>query len=81
MQYILHITKDCNFNCSYCYQKKTNEYMDKSIAINLIDYAYNDAIMNHKKTATISFYGGEPLLYKGTEKDTFSDKRSVSFFV
>lgn len=64
MQYILHITKDCNFNCSYCYQKKTNEYMDKSIAINLIDYAYNDAIMNHKKTATISFYGGEPLLYK-----------------
>lgn len=64
MQYILHITKDCNFDCSYCYQKKTHDFMEKAIALQLVDFAYNDAILNHKKTATISFYGGEPLLYK-----------------
>lgn len=64
MQYILHITKECNFNCTYCYQKKTNDFMDKDVAIKLVDFGYKDAILNHRKTATISFYGGEPLLCK-----------------
>ncbi len=39
--------------------------MEESTAIKLIDFAYNDAILNHQKNATISFYGGEPLLHKG----------------
>jgi len=64
MQYILHITKDCNFDCGYCYQEKTNDFMDEAIAIKLVDFAYHDAISNNKKNATISFYGGEPLLCK-----------------
>ena len=64
MQYILHITKECNFNCSYCYQEKTNEFMGEDVAIKLVDFAYNDAIANNKKNASISFYGGEPLLCK-----------------
>jgi len=64
MQYILHITKDCNFNCGYCYQSKTNEFMNLDIALKLVDFAYNDAVLHGKKKATISFYGGEPLLCK-----------------
>ena len=64
MQYILHVTKDCNFNCSYCYQEKANDFMDEAISVKLVDFAYNDAVKNNKKKAVISFYGGEPLLCK-----------------
>ena len=64
MQYILHITKNCNFDCNYCYQEKSNDFMSKDIAIKIADFALEDALKKNKKSADISFYGGEPLLCK-----------------
>jgi uncharacterized protein len=52
------VTEDCNFNCSYCYQKKAKKYMDLSLVKKAVDYFspfFDDG-------CHVSFYGGEPLL-------------------
>lgn len=56
--YVLHITKECNCDCKYCYEKdKTSTYTWDDIK-NYLDtlFQYN------KNNFTIEFLGGEPLL-------------------
>lgn len=63
MNLTLHLTSNCNMNCSYCYNTK-NEYqqdMTFAIAQKAIDYAVNKSL---SKTINITFVGGEPLLKK-----------------
>lgn len=52
------LTEDCNFNCSYCYQKKGNKYLDMSNIKKAVDFFFPYL----KEKCHISFYGGEPLL-------------------
>jgi len=52
------VTEDCNFSCSYCYQKKTTKYLGSSILIKALDFFWP---FFEEKTF-INFYGGEPLL-------------------
>jgi len=55
--YVLHITKECNLNCTYCYEKdKTSTYTWDEIRILL------DNITLHNKDFTLEFLGGEPCL-------------------
>jgi sulfatase maturation enzyme AslB (radical SAM superfamily) len=52
------VTDDCNFNCSYCMQKKEKKYIDKTTIKKAVDFFYpyfND-------TPAVAFYGGEPLM-------------------
>ncbi len=52
------LTEECNFNCSYCYQKIGKTAMDIALLKKAFDYFspfFND-------DSHISFYGGEPLL-------------------
>ena len=63
MNLTLHITSNCNMNCSYCYDKEIEYQKDMtfSIAQKAIDFAVNQT---NSKTITITFVGGEPLLKK-----------------
>ncbi|MFC2156119.1 radical SAM protein, partial [Acidobacteriota bacterium] len=52
------VTEECNFDCSYCYQKKGNTAMDMALLKKAFDYFspfFND-------DPHISYYGNEPLL-------------------
>lgn len=52
------VTDDCNFNCSYCYQKKDKTYLDITTAKNAVDFF----LPFFTQECFINFYGGEPLL-------------------
>lgn len=53
------VTDDCNFNCSYCYQKKEKKTINNSTIETAVDFFY--PFFNNNKIH-IAFYGGEPLL-------------------
>lgn len=56
MNLVLYVTSKCNLNCSYCYVKKSKEVMKLQ--------TYIDIFKKYKKEIdTITFFGGEPLLY------------------
>jgi sulfatase maturation enzyme AslB (radical SAM superfamily) len=56
--FTLILTYDCNFNCTYCFQKKTKEYLDKKTLIRILEFFF--PFFNQE--FFINFYGGEPLL-------------------
>lgn len=53
------VTDDCNFNCSYCMQKKEKKSITNSTIDAAIDFFYP---FLKGDTIRIGFYGGEPLL-------------------
>lgn len=56
MDLVLYVTNKCNLNCTYCFVNKSNEVMKMK--------TYIDAFNKYKeKIDTITFFGGEPLLY------------------
>ncbi len=67
--YVFLITYDCNFRCSYCYEKgisQNSRFSNKIISKELVDYAYQaiQIIQTEKrlKPKNITLYGGEPLM-------------------
>lgn len=52
------LTEECNFECSYCFQKKGSKYIDIFAVENAIDFFL--PYLNEQ--CSISFTGGEPLL-------------------
>lgn len=60
MNYIIHLTDNCNLNCKYCYENKKNSEIDFEYIKDIIDYE----IKQKNKFAGLAFYGGEPLLKK-----------------
>jgi len=52
------LTTDCNYHCSYCYQKKSESYMSTDAAKEAIDFFFPFL----DQECMINFYGGEPLL-------------------
>ncbi|UCH93731.1 MAG: radical SAM protein [Candidatus Aminicenantes bacterium] len=56
----LIVTDDCNFNCSYCLQKKEKKYMDNTTIKTAVDFFY--PFLKGDDKIYINFYGGEPLL-------------------
>jgi len=55
----LHLTENCNMNCSYC----TREKRPSDMTENVLDHAC-EMIFSSGKKAGVSFFGGEPLLRK-----------------
>ena len=66
MEYIIHLTENCNLNCSYCYKSKKKKDISFENIKNLINYE----ISKKSKYSIIYFYGGEPLLQKDMIKNT-----------
>ena len=57
--YVIHVTKECNMNCLYCYEKdKTSTYTWEEVK------GFIDAILENRTSNTfgIEFLGGEPML-------------------
>lgn len=73
-QMILHVTENCPVRCTYCIFSETYEYtrnltttsMPLEVAIDAVNYFFEMLKPIAKKipgkTASISFYGGEPVL-------------------
>lgn len=51
---------DCNFKCSYCYQRKKIEYMDNATVESILNLI-NKQLFNHRHLH-ITWFGGEPSL-------------------
>lgn len=60
------ITRNCNYNCSYCgnWNKQHSPYLSKTDAFKIVDYLHEIKC----DTMTIIFLGGEPLLYPYLEE-------------
>ncbi len=56
--FTFYLTEECNFRCTYCYQKKRNSFME----IPTIDKAIAFFSPHFAPDCIINFYGGEPLL-------------------
>ncbi len=55
--YVLHITKECNMACQYCYEKdKTSTYTWDELKVTL------DNIIKYNNHFNLEFLGGEPCL-------------------
>jgi len=54
------VTDDCNFNCSYCFQKKEKKTISNAFIKTAVDFFY--PFLGGDGKIQIGFYGGEPLL-------------------
>ncbi|MCI0470743.1 MAG: radical SAM protein [Candidatus Aminicenantes bacterium] len=54
------VTDECNFNCSYCMQKKEKKTISYNIIRTAVDFFY--PFLKSSDKILIGFYGGEPLL-------------------
>lgn len=64
LQLILLVHEDCNFRCTYCYEKFEKGAMSKEIAESIIRFIEKDVTENREKYDKIQlfWFGGEPLL-------------------
>lgn len=61
-QIVLLITHKCNLNCRYCYEKhKDASVMDANVCKKILDKEFS-GLKREKRSLSISFLGGEPLL-------------------
>ncbi|HOE55984.1 MAG TPA: radical SAM protein [Bacillota bacterium] len=56
----LFVTRACNLQCSYCYEKKINNSMEEKTAFQAVDWLLRQS--GDMKKIYISFFGGEPFL-------------------
>jgi sulfatase maturation enzyme AslB (radical SAM superfamily) len=56
------VTDDCNFNCSYCVQKKEKKTINNTCIETVVDFFYPYLKSGSDDKVYINFYGGEPLL-------------------
>jgi len=79
--YVIHVTKECNCNCKYCYEKDKESIYCKEEIEDLINNIYNFA--GHNKRFNIEFLGGEPMLAFDNIKSAYEwielTERNTSF--
>ena len=86
LQIILFVTRQCNFRCTYCYEKHENKRMDARVYDNLMQAIKIKVSAQGYKAVVLSFFGGEPML----EYDNicsfmknmleFADKGNISIY-
>lgn len=53
----------CNFECIYCYEKKSSQFMNEKIQEQAVLFLQSLLMRNHISELNVCWYGGEPLLY------------------
>lgn len=62
MELFIIVTKDCNFQCKYCYEKE-KKFMGGNMSVSTINRVLNFFLPNLlEESDAICFFGGEPLL-------------------
>ena len=56
-------TLECNFRCTYCYERSHRGVMDDSTQVAVIEFIKKLIAGRSIKNLHVSWYGGEPLLY------------------
>lgn len=85
IQLIPIITQDCNFRCIYCYEKHIKNVMSEDILNGMVEYVKSEIASNKIKFVVLSWFGGEPLLYKDliikytTKIGEICDKNNITF--
>ncbi len=77
---------DCNFACTYCYEGdlKGKHYMSDETALDMLTFM-KDRFEDGKKSISIDFHGGEPLLSAdlikrvSSEMKSFAESRGATF--
>lgn len=59
MNLTVHLTENCNMDCSYCIREKMPKDMTSEVMLKACDLAFSKG-----STAGLCFFGGEPLLKK-----------------
>ena len=72
----LHLTEQCNMRCKYCFMTPGSGRMPIEVAEAAVDYL----LQNCGKYATVTFFGGEPLLEFDLIKHTTEYIRNKSSF-
>lgn len=57
-------TMNCNMECPYCFENKTNKKMDSDMVKSLTKFVSRNIETNNVKDFEVTWYGGEPLLAK-----------------
>ncbi|OSA77077.1 hypothetical protein B2H86_02740 [Clostridium botulinum] len=72
-------TTNCNFRCTYCFEKYNN-YPNKIMSAKIIDKTlkFIDDNLENNASLTISWFGGEPLLEFGTIKKMQSEINNMA---
>lgn len=60
LQLILHVTKDCNFRCKYCFIDFEHQKMEDLVQGQVITYIRKN--INRYSGVYVSWFGGEPLM-------------------
>ena len=64
--FTLFLTEECNYSCSYCYQKRTKQKLNYTTIRKALDFF----APYFRNSCQINFYGGEPLLAVSTIEQT-----------
>lgn len=60
LQLVIHVTRDCNFRCKYCFIDFSHQKMELIVQDEIIDYIRKN--INKYSGVYISWFGGEPLM-------------------
>lgn len=52
----------CNFNCPYCYERRTTAKMSIEVMNHVCEFVEKEIKNHHIRSLTVCWYGGEPLL-------------------
>lgn len=89
MHYYITLTSKCNLKCTYCYDKSCEDF-DSDFGDYEIDYSlpseitYNISQLKdflEKDSATLIFYGGEPLLRREKIREIMDGVRAERFMI
>lgn len=64
MNYVIHLTENCNLRCRYCYEDHYYSKSNRDISFEDIMCLIDREAENNTGNCFITFYGGEPLLKK-----------------
>jgi uncharacterized protein len=74
---IVILSEACNFRCKYCYEGYDGKVMESDTIDGIINFVKNYISNNYCKKIVISWFGGEPTLFK-TEIVAFMKKLRTS---
>lgn len=71
---VLFVTDSCNLGCTYCYQSRLKNHLEWSDVEPALEHWFEQS----PDAVTVSFFGGEPLIYWDLVKRTIERSQALS---